>query len=61
MDNTKRFVDMGGVIGLGNDFIEEEEIWSPVGMSIIEIEVLFPYLLSSVTFVMKDGIVVKNQ
>ncbi len=107
MDNTKRFIDMGGVIGLGNDFIEEKEIWSPVGMPIMEIELLLkaglsinqvikaatidgakildredygkieenciadliavkgnpyelPYLLSSVNFVMKDGIVVKN-
>jgi imidazolonepropionase-like amidohydrolase len=107
MDNTKRFVDMGGVIGLGNDYIEEKEIWSPVGMPIMEIELLLkagltmnqvieaatlggatilgkdgygkieenyfadliavkgnpyelPYLLSSVNFVMKDGIVIKN-
>lgn len=107
MDNTKRFVDMGGVIGLGNDYIEEKEIWSPVGMPIMEIELLLkagltinqiikaatlggaeilgkegygkiednytadliavkgnpyelPYLLSSVNFIMKDGIVIKN-
>lgn len=107
MDNTKRFVDMGGVIGLGNDYMEEKEIWSPVGMPIMEIELLLkagltinqvieaatlggaiicdkndygkieenyiadliavkgdpydlPYLLSSVNFVMKEGIVVKN-
>jgi imidazolonepropionase-like amidohydrolase len=107
MDNTKRFVDMGGIIGLGNDYIEEKEIWSPVGMPIMEIELLLkagltmnqvikaatlggaeilgkegcgkiedncaadliavkgnpyelPYLLSSVNFIMKDGIVVKN-
>ena len=40
MDNTKRFVDMGGVIGLGNDYIEEKPIWSPVGMPIMEIELL---------------------
>lgn len=106
MDNTKRFVDMGGVIGLGNDYIEEKEIWSPVGMPIMEIELLLkagltmnevikaatlggarilgkedygkiqenyiadliavkgtpyelPYLLSSVNFIMKDGIVIK--
>ncbi len=107
MDNTKRFVDMGGVIGFGNDFIEEKEIWSPVGMPIMEIELLLkagltmnqiigaatlggakilgredygkieenciadliavkgdpyeiPYLLSSINFIMKDGIVLKN-
>lgn len=107
MDNTKRFVDMGGVIGLGNDFMEEKEIWTPVGMPIMEIELLLksgltanqvinaatlggakildrkdygkieedciadliavkgnpyelPYLLSSVNFVMKDGIVIKK-
>jgi imidazolonepropionase-like amidohydrolase len=107
MDNTKRFVDMGGVIGLGNDYIEEKEIWSPVGMPIMEIELLLkagltinqvisaatvggakildleaygkieehciadliavkgnpyelPFLLSSVNFIMKDGIVIKN-
>lgn len=40
MDNTKRFVDMGGVIGLGNDYIEEKPVWSPVGMPIMEIELL---------------------
>ncbi len=40
MDNTKRFVDLGGVIGLGNDYIEEKEVWSPVGMPIMEIELL---------------------
>lgn len=40
MDNTKRFIDMGGTIGLGNDFIEEKEIWSPVGMPFMEIELL---------------------
>jgi imidazolonepropionase-like amidohydrolase len=40
MDNTKRFVDMGGIIGLGNDYIEEKEIWSPVGMPVMEIELL---------------------
>lgn len=107
MDNTKRFVDMGGVIGLGNDYIEEKEIWSPVGMPMMEIELLLkagltinqvikaatlgggeilgkldygkieknciadfiavkgdpyelPYLLTSINFVMKDGVVVKN-
>jgi imidazolonepropionase-like amidohydrolase len=46
MDNTKRFVDMGGVIGLGNDYIEEKEIWSPVGMPIMEIELLLKAGLS---------------
>jgi imidazolonepropionase-like amidohydrolase len=92
---------------LGNDYIEEKEIWSPVGMPIMEIELLLkagltmkevikaatlggakilgkgnygrvesdyiadliavkgdpyelPYLLSSVNFIMKDGIVIKN-
>lgn len=107
MDNTKRFADMGGVIGLGNDYIEEKEIWSPVGMPVMEIELMLkagltmnqvieaatlggakilgkddygkieenyiadiiavkgnpydiPYLLSSVNFVMKEGVVVKN-
>lgn len=40
MENTKRFVDMGGTIGLGNDYIEEKAIWSPVGMPIMEIELL---------------------
>jgi len=107
MDNTKRFVDMGGVIGLGNDYIEEKEIWSPVGMPVMEIALLLkagltmnqvieaatlggakilgkddqgkieenyiadiiavkgnpydiPYLLSSVNFVMKEGVIVKN-
>lgn len=107
MDNVKRFVDMGGIIGLGNDFIEEKEIWSPIGMPIMEIELLLkagltinqiisaatiggakildkedygkveenciadliavkgdpyelPYLLSSIGFIMKDGVVIKN-
>lgn len=50
MDNAKRFVDMGGIIGLGNDFIEEK-MGNPYEL---------PYLLSNVNFVMKDGIVVKN-
>lgn len=40
MDNTKRFVEMGGIIGLGNDYINEKEVWSPVGMPIMEIELL---------------------
>lgn len=40
MDNTKRFVDMGGIIGLGNDYIEQKQLWSPVGMPIMEIELL---------------------
>lgn len=40
MDNTKRFVEMGGVIGLGNDYIQEKAIWSPVGMPVMEIELL---------------------
>lgn len=40
MENTKRFVDMGGVIGLGNDYINEKAIWSPVGMPMMEIELL---------------------
>lgn len=40
MDNTKRFVNMGGIIGLGNDYIEEKPIWSPVGMPMMEIELL---------------------
>lgn len=108
MDNIKRFVDMGGIIGLGNDYIEEKAIWSPVGMPMMEIELLLkagltmnqvisaatlggakilgredygkieenciadliavrgnpyelPYLLSNVNFVMKDGIVVKQE
>lgn len=107
MDNTKRFVDMGGVIGLGNDYMEEKKIWSSVGMPVMEIELLhqagltmeqvidactlggakilgredlgrikencvadliavkgnpyqLPYLLSDVQFVMKSGIVVKQ-
>lgn len=107
MENTRRFVQMGGVIGLGNDYMEEKTIWSPVGMPMMEIELLLkaglsmtqvidaatiggakilgredygkieencvadiiavkgnpyelPYLLSNVQFVMKDGIVVRN-
>lgn len=108
MNNTKRFVDMGGVIGLGNDYIEEKAVWSPVGMPIMELELLLkaglsmnqvikaatedgakilglenygkieenavadliavkgnpyelPYLLSNVSFVMKEGIVIKSE
>ena len=107
MENTKRFVEKGGIIGLGNDYVNEKNIWSPVGMPIMEIELLqkagltmyqiisaatyggaqilgnekygaieegfiadiiavkgnpyeFPYLLSNVNFIMKDGIVVKQ-
>lgn len=40
MDNTKRFVEMGGTIGLGNDYIEEKPVWSPVGMPMMELELL---------------------
>lgn len=40
MDNTKKFVSMGGTIGLGNDYIEEKALWSPVGMPIMEMELL---------------------
>lgn len=40
MDNTKRFVEMGGSIGLGNDYMEEKPIWSSVGMPMMEIELL---------------------
>lgn len=108
MDNVKRFVAMGGIIGFGNDYIEEKAIWSPVGLPFMEIELLlraglsmsdiitsatlggakildkshsgrveegcdanliavkgnpleFPYLLSDVHFVMKDGIIVKQR
>lgn len=108
MDNTKRFVDMGGTIGLGNDYVEEKALWTPVGMPIMEIQLLqkaglsmnqiisaatlggakimgkenygvikegyiadiiavkgdpyeLPYILSDVNFVMKNGIIVKNQ
>ena len=107
MENTKRFVDMGGIIGFGNDYIEEKAIWTPVGMPMMEIELLqkagltmnqiitsatlggakilgkenygiinegyiadliavkgnpydFPYLLTNINFVMKDGIIVKQ-
>lgn len=40
MDNVRRFSEMGGIIGLGNDYIEEKAIWSPVGMPMMEIELL---------------------
>jgi imidazolonepropionase-like amidohydrolase len=108
MDNIKRFVDMGGTIGFGNDYIEEKAIWSPVGMPYMEIELLlkaglsmidiinsatqggarilgrkdygrieagcvadliavkgnpleFPYLLTNINFIMKDGIIIKQE
>lgn len=107
MSNVKRFVDKGGIIGFGNDHIEKKEIWAPIGMPYMEIELLrkagltmeqilssltyggakilgnekigkiekgciadlvgvkgnpieFPYLLTDIQFVMKDGMVVKN-
>jgi imidazolonepropionase-like amidohydrolase len=37
MDNAKRFVDKGGVIGLGNDYISEQEAENPQGMPYKEI------------------------
>ena len=39
-ENVRRFVELGGVIGFGNDFICEKPIWSPVGMPMMEIELL---------------------
>lgn len=46
MDNVRRFVAAGGTIGLGNDYIEEKPIWSPVGMPMMEIELLLKAGLS---------------
>lgn len=107
MDNVLRFVRHGGIIGLGDDFIEEKLPWNVTGMPFMEIELLqkaglsmveildaatiggagvmgradigqirkgcvadliavrgspieFPYLLTNVQFIMKDGIVVKQ-
>jgi imidazolonepropionase-like amidohydrolase len=107
MENVKRFADLGGITGLGNDYMQEKAPWTPVGMPIMEIDLLrkaglsmtqiinaatiggakildndkigriapgyladliavkgdpyeIPYLLSNISFVMKDGIVIKN-
>lgn len=107
MDNVLRFVRQGGIIGFGDDFVEEKSVWGTVGMPYMEIELLqkagltmteiidaatfggaavmgrddlgricegsvadliavkgdplaFPYLLSNVQFVMKNGIAVKQ-
>lgn len=40
MDNLRRFVSAGGEIGLGDDFIEEEEPWYRLGMPWTEISLL---------------------
>ncbi len=40
MDNVRRFVRMGGVIGFGDDFLEEKPVWGVVGMPYMEIELL---------------------
>ena len=40
IDNVRRFVDLGGVIGFGNDYITEKPVWSPVGMPMMEIQLL---------------------
>ncbi len=107
MDNVFRFVRHGGIIGLGDDFIEEKPVWCMTGMPYMEIELMrkagltmteiieaatfggasimgrddmgriaegsiadliavkgdpleFPYLLSNVQFIMKNGIPVKS-
>jgi len=40
LDNTRRFAQAGGVIGLGNDYLGEDPPWAPVGMPILEMELL---------------------
>lgn len=40
MDNVRRFHALGGIIGLGDDAIEEDALYSPAGMPMLEIELL---------------------
>lgn len=40
MDNTRRFVRLGGTIALGDDHIETHPVWAPVGMPVMEMELL---------------------
>jgi imidazolonepropionase-like amidohydrolase len=40
LDNVRRFVQAGGEIGLGDDFIEEEKPWYTLGMPWEEIRLL---------------------
>ncbi len=40
LDNVRRFVGAGGVIGLGNDYLGEDPPWAPVGMPLLEIDLL---------------------
>lgn len=40
LDNVRRFVQAGGEIGLGDDFIEEEQPWYRLGMPWEEIHLL---------------------
>ncbi len=40
MDNVRRFHALGGIIGLGNDAIEEDALYAPAGMPMLEIELL---------------------
>ncbi|MGI5997431.1 MAG: amidohydrolase family protein [Lutispora sp.] len=40
MENVYRFVQMGGKIGLGDDFLEEEMPWYRPGMPMLELQLL---------------------
>ncbi|MFC3748679.1 amidohydrolase family protein [Paenibacillus sp. GCM10012306] len=40
LDNVRRFVQAGGEVGLGDDFIEEEKPWYRLGMPWEEIRLL---------------------
>ncbi len=40
MDNTLRFSQKGGILGFGDDFIEEKPVFSVVGMPYMEIALL---------------------
>ena len=41
MDSTKRFVELGGIIGLGNDYITEKKNENPPGFPYKEIDLLY--------------------
>lgn len=52
MENVFRFVNAGGKIGLGNDFIEEELPWYRLGMPKIELQLLKEAGLTNLQIIM---------
>ncbi len=51
MENVKRFADLGGILGLGNDYMQDKAPWTPVGMPMMEMELLRKAGLSMVQII----------